>query len=744
MSINNQYFEICKSIRYDILNQLETCNLDKNEIKELIKEMPEHNITIDFIKTFIVSYYYKAILAFHNAFYSPQEYNCLYDNLTNLLTIISSQLYINYKNTEHIFWYIYTFSKDDYQNRDSELELSENVYDISYSDSKIKKLLLYLPKNYSNYVSKYAGEVGTKFSKHQTNKRSIESNNKDIYRREAIRIQLKTRSNFQKNMNKLTQNVNENTIMAIENQQLAAIMSDFIEYESYKCVERYFHHCSIPKYDIDESTFVYTYIVQKIEKNNLNDVRQIPSSVDFLKFFVLIYGVLEFQGKDELSNSSNFEQIFIEMATLHKNILDNSENNNTVLDVHKHLNDFVEQFPQHIQSIDKEILDSIRLNEPIFEDNDYSFSIEDVEQFTLVVTKTIIHIMYHVSLFNVLISFFKYEFGRLEDYMFDLYYNDEQNSSTIHFLCKYDCIYHCMSSVAEIVPKLSKSSTELLVRLFYDFPVALYNSTCKKELENKLSLKIDIPEKHMKTMLKASFGVIYDIKQGSIIQEEEIITDTLDVLLNIIEDIKIDSIFKVIDSIYPPMNYMDISIKENKKMFTRNEESKRLYIQKFHESLSDTIINDIFEDETCINKLPILINIQSNKYLKNREEFPKYIFLTYSQIIEKITLHLLNDINSTTSKVLYPQDINNTMTEIGKEIGKSLFDMISSLRLRVFQQACKITNIDSDDIESKINILEKFVIPFNFFKLVLNYQKEPLQMYPQPNLYQRVLDLCIT
>ncbi len=140
----------------------------------------------------------------------------------------------------------------------------------------------------------------------------------------------------------------------------------------------------------------------------------------------------------------------------------------------------------------------------------------------------------------------------------------------------------------------------------------------------------------------------------------------------------------------------------------------------------------------------MLINIQSNKYLKNREEFPKYIFLTYSQIIEKITLHLLNDINSTTSKVLNKPDINNTSTEIEKEIGKSLFDMISSLRLRVFEQACKTTNIDSDDIESKINILKQFVIPFNFFKLVLNYQKEPLQMYPQPNLYQRVLDLCIT
>ena len=747
MNINNQYFEICTSISQDILSQLQNSNLNRYEIKDLIEEMPEHNIAIDFIKICIVSYYYKAILAWHNAFYSQDELkNGLYDDLTNLLTIISTHLHINHKNAEHIFWYIYTFSRSDFVNRGKQTELSDDIYNIKYSDSKIKKLLLNLPPKYSNYITKYAGEIGSKFSKHQVNKNSIKSENINIYRREAIRKGLKTRNNFQKNMRKLSQNVNDDIITAIKSQQIAAIMSDFIEYESYKCVERYFHYCSIPKYNIDESTFVYTYIIQKIEKNRLEDVTKIPSSVDFLKFFVLLYGILDLQGLQTLSNRSDFDSIFIGMATLHKDLLETSNIRDSGIDVHQHLKNFLERFPEILNILDDEILDALLLRDTnIYENNDYSFNIENIESFTTATIKTIFHLMYHISLFNVLISFFDYNFRRLEDYMFELYYEDEKQSSEsqeTHFLCRYDCILYCMRSVGNIVPKLPESSTELLVRLFYDFPVALYNSTCVKSIDGKLPLEIDIPAQHMKTMLKASFGIIYDIEQGSIVQQKTILSNISDILLSILEDFNIDSVFTIVDSIYPPIDYMDISIKGIKKVFERNKETKTNYIQKLHESLDNTIVDKIFYNEICMNQLPLLVNIQSNKYITNKEEFPQYVFLTFSEIVEKITLYLLNDVNSTVQKQLLPEYIDEIISNIKNEIGNALFDMILSLRLRVFEQVCGTTNIVSD-VELKLNILEQFVIPFNFFKLVLNYQKEPVVMYPQPNLYQRILDICI-
>ena len=120
--------------------------------------------------------------------------------------------------------------------------------------------------------------------------------------------------------------------------------------------------------------------------------------------------------------------------------------------------------------------------------------------------------------------------------------------------------------------------------------------------------------------------------------------------------------------------------------------------------------------------------------------------MTFSVIVDKIVDYILFDVTSSTY-LPYISNIENqqNIRELCKiEIANDLFDFMKVLDFRIFVYMCNEKGVDEkSDASEKIAVLEQYVIPFNFLKYILNYKKNPEIVFPQPNLYQRIIDICI-
>ena len=645
MNIDNQYFEICKSISSDILDSKYQSGLEFDDIIEILRGS-EHvtdsgdmivDNHIDIIKTIIVSYYYKAMLAlFPNAERSKfQDLRNIDDmdqtryNFLNHLNLLATQLFINNKNTEHIFWYICNFTRDQYKSRNEQPRLPKDVYNYDYDVGTIKTLTRYLPNKYAKYIVKYIGQTQNNFQKQESIKSQIKSfeNDGEKYRREARKTGLKSSINFKKSMlNVPNAQPYNNTVDAVHATIPAMISSDYMQYEVYKSVERYFFHCS-SNLKVSEDTFIYTFLIQKkegvIRQTNSGEV-SVGTSVDFIKFFHVLGGIIlklselsaamgNTMNQNKYANMhsdfiNNASSIYENMVKIHIKLLNkyksDVEESPLVQLKHDLRNVYIAEFEtlyheymttnqsdeafKELQLGNAEVLSSNQYMLDSFNDENREINNENITDVTLVASKTITHLMYHMSLFNVLTLIHGLKYEMLEEYLFDMYYPEFVEHSSVqarHFLSEYDCILHCMKSVSRIIPNIP--GTEMIDRLYYDFPVALYCSTRRDDYETSLHLKHEIQPHHMKKILKVAYGVDYDVKSSNIYQSSRILEDKSIVLSYAMHDYSASSIFKIIHSL--PSIQMA-------------KDEKDRYVSSLYQSLSTTIVDEMFDGECVLIK----------------------------------------------------------------------------------------------------------------------------------------------